>query len=130
MSEREVWTVDDHLRGADPDAVALWHRVDDLIRSFGDVTHSVAKTTITYKGPRRGFAGARPAGTGVRGYFDLMRDLGQSLPDDPRIRGISPYGRNLFVHQFVLRDAVDLDGVVASWLAEAYQVGCGAHLGR
>jgi len=126
MTDAHVWTVDDHLRDADPAAVRLWHRIDELIRSFGPVTHSVAKTTITFKGPRRGFAGARPLRAGVRGYFDLMREL----PPDPRILSASPYGRRLFVHQFRLADESEFDDDVGAWLREAYDVGCGAHLDR
>lgn len=125
MAEEHAWTIDDHLRGAEPAAVDLWRRVDELILSHGAVTHSVSRTTITYKGPRRGFAGARPVGSGVRGYFDLMR----VLPSDPRVRSAAPYGRNLFVHHFTLATASELDDDVAAWLAEAYEVGCGAHLG-
>lgn len=125
MTDAHEWTVDDHLRDADPAAVQLWHRIDELIRSFGLVTHSVAKTTITFKGPRRGFAGVRPWRAGARGYFDLMREL----PPDPRILSASPYGRRLFVHQFRLADESEFDDDVAAWLREAYDVGCGAHLG-
>ena len=124
MTEPHAWTVADHLRGAEPEAVRLWHSVDDLIRSFGPVTHAVSKTTVTFRGPRRGFAGARPVRQGVRGYFDLMREL----PPDPRILGVSPYGPRLFVHQFRLADEGQLDETFASWLREAYDVGCGAHL--
>lgn len=125
MTDPREWTVDDHLRGAEPDAVILWQRLDELLRSFGPVTHAVSRTTITFKGPRRGFAGARPMRRGLRGYFDLMREL----PPDPRILSVSPYGRRLFVHQFRLAGAGDLDDTVAGWLREAYDVGCGAHLG-
>ena len=125
MTEQHEWTVADHLRGAEPEAVRLWHRIDELIRSFGPVTHAVAKTTITFRGPRRGFAGARPLRGGIRGYFDLMREL----PADPRILRISPYGRKLFVHQFRLADESEFDETVAAWLREGYDVGRGAHLG-
>lgn len=124
MTEQHEWTVEDHLRGAEPEAVRLWHAVDELIRSFGAVTHAVSKTTVTFCGPRRGFAGARPVRQGVRGYFDLMREL----PPDSRILGVSPYGPRLFVHQFRLTDEGRFDETFASWLREAYEVGCGAHL--
>ena len=51
------------------------------------------------------------------------------LPADPRISGAAPYGRKLFVHQFRLADKSELDEAFAAWLREAYEVGCGAHLG-
>lgn len=124
---RPTVTVDDHLRGQPPESVALYRRLADVITGFGEVTLSVSKTTITFTGPRRGFAGGRPTRTGVRGYFDLTRDLGTG---DPRIRSVSPYQRRLVVHQFILAGPEDLDDVFTGWLREAYDVGCGAHLGR
>lgn len=120
-----TWTVTDHLRDKPEDSVALWRRVEEAIRSFGDVTISVSKTTITFKGPRRGFASARPTSTGVQGYFDLTRSLGT---DDRRISSVAPYQRNLNVHQYRLREAADLDDTFIGWLRDAYDVGCGAHL--
>lgn len=118
------WTVEDHLRAGNERTIALYRRVEELILSFGPGSVSVSKTTITFKGTRRGFAGARPTQRGVAGYFDLMREI----PPDPRIRSISPYGRNLFVHHFLLGEEGDLDEAFAGWLEEAYAVGCGAHL--
>ena len=52
----KVWTVEDHLRDASPEHVALYHAVAALIAEQGPVTLSVSKTTITFKGTRRGFA--------------------------------------------------------------------------
>lgn len=63
------WTVEDHLHGADPGDVELYHAVAALIHECGPVTVSVSKTTITFKGQRRGFAGARPTRHGVQGYL-------------------------------------------------------------
>ena len=120
----DKWTVYDHLRAGNDRTVALYRRVEELIHSLGPGSVAVAKTTITFKGTRRGFAGARPTQKGVVGYFDLMRELAP----DPRIRSVSPYGRSLFVHQYVLGDDSDLDDTFAGWLEEAYAVGCGAHL--
>jgi len=118
------WTVEDHLRGEPDESVALYLRVEELVRGFGDVTLSVSKSTITFKGPRRGFAGAHPAKSGVRGYMDLMRDLGT---DDPRIRAVYPYQSGLFVHHFTLTSVADLDDEFVGWLGEAHEVGRGAH---
>lgn len=119
-----VWTVEDHLRGADPAAVALYREVESLLLGMGGTTLAVSKTTITFKGSRRGFAGARPLGTGIRGYLDLTREL----PADPRVLSVSPYTRRLFVHQYRLRSADQLDDTFRGWLAEAHAVGAGAHL--
>ena len=82
---------------------------------------SVAKTTITFKGPRRGFAGARPVGDRLQGYFDVVYRV-----DDPRIRSVAPYQRDLFVHHFRVESQEQLDDQFAQWIADAYeQVGCG-----
>lgn len=119
-----VWTEEDHLRGRPGWAVALYRDVAEAIDGCGPVTRSVSRTTITFAGPRRGFAGARPTATGVRGYLDLTRRLG----DDPRILSASPYTRRLFVHQFRLTAPQQLDDEFRAWLAEGYAVGCGEHL--
>jgi hypothetical protein len=42
----------------------------------------------------------------------------------------SPYGKGLFVHQFRVTHLDQLDDEFATWIAEAYQVGQGAHLNR
>jgi hypothetical protein len=86
-AEDGTWSVDDHLRDAKPEHVALFWRIEKLILGCGEVTLSVSKTTITFKGRRRGFAGARPTAHGVRGYLDLTR----SLAGDPRIKSSAPY---------------------------------------
>lgn len=118
-----AWTVEDHLEGKDPAHVALYRQVEALLLAQGPVEISVSKTTITFKGRRRGFAGARPTRTGVRGYLDLMRPVA-----DPRITNVSPYTARLFVHQYVLRSPDDVDDTFAAWVAEAYRVGEGDHL--
>ncbi|MDT0165479.1 DUF5655 domain-containing protein [Actinotalea sp. AC32] len=120
----QVWTVDDHLRDAAPEHVALYREVEALILGQGDVTVSVSRTTITFKGRRRGFAGARPTGKGVQGYLDLMRPL----PLERRVSRVTPYTKRLFVHQYVLRTAEDLDETFAGWVHEAFRVGEGDHL--
>jgi hypothetical protein len=124
MTDDRVWTVEDHLRGQDPDSVALFHAVADAIRACGPVELSVSRTTITFKGTRRGFAGARPTRAGVRGYLDLTR----VVDGDPRISSVTPYTARLFVHQYRLTSPEDLDATFRSLLCEAYAVGQGAHL--
>ena len=121
-----IWTVDDHLRGMPPEHVDLYRDVEEAIRACGPVELSVSKTTITFKGARRGFAGARPTVRGVQGYLDLMRPL----EGDRRIRRSTPYTARLFVNQFRITSASELDDTFRGWIAEAYAVGQGAHLSR
>lgn len=118
------WTVEDHLRDADPRHVELYHAVAALIRACGPVTLAVSKTTVTFKGERRGFAGARPTWRGVEGYLDLTR----SLAGDPRIRRAEPYTKRLWVNHYLVTSVDDLDDTFAGWVGEAHAVGRGAHL--
>ena len=88
------------------------------------MTLSPSKTTVTFKGVRRGFLGARPTARGVEGYMDLTR----SLVGDPRIPHSSPYTARLHVNRYRLTSADELDGTFLGWVREAYGVGQGAHL--
>jgi hypothetical protein len=117
----DVWTVERHLEAGSDHGRALFYRFVEIVAACGEYTTSVAKTTITFKGPRRGFAGARPNRDRLQGYFDVTYRV-----DDPRIQRVSPYQKDLFVHHFRV-DAIDqLDGEFARWISDAYdQVGCG-----
>jgi hypothetical protein len=90
------------------------------------VVVSPSKTTVTFKGARRGFLGARPTRRGVEGYLDLTR----SLVGDPRILGSTPYTGRLHVNRYRLASADELDGTFLGWVREAYGVGQGEHLRR
>jgi len=118
-----VWTVDDHLRDQPPAAVELYHRFVEMVRACGPFTYGVSKTTISFKGSQRGFAGARPSVRGLVGYLDLQR-----VVRDPRILRASPYTKRLYVHHFRIEAMSELDETFAGWLREAYWVGAGGHL--
>lgn len=119
------WTVERHLAGKPDQVVGLYRRFIELAEACGPFTYAVAKTSITLKGTRRGFAGAVLAADQLRGYLDLQRQV-----TDPRIRRSDPYTKRLFVHHFRIGSLDELDDTFAGWLAEAYQVGQGAHLTR
>jgi hypothetical protein len=119
-----VWTVEDHLRDALAEHVALYRLIEQHLLGLGDVSLSVSKTTITFKGRRRGFAGARPTPRGVQGYLDLTRPL----EGDPRIRRADPYTKRLFVNHYLVTAEADVDETFRSWLEEAWRVGQGEHL--
>ena len=70
------------------------------------------ETTITFRGARRGFIGARPTHRGVQGYIDLTR----SLVGDQRILSSSPYTGRLHVHQYRLTDPADFEETVIGWV--------------
>jgi Domain of unknown function (DUF5655) len=117
------WTVEDHLRDQPAASVALYRDFVRLVEACGPFSYAVAKTTITFKGSRRGFAGARPTARGLAGYLDLQRAV-----EDPRIRSVAPYTSKLFVHQFRIAGPDELDAEFAGWVTEAYEVGAGGHL--
>lgn len=121
--DNDEWTVERHLDGRPVEIIALYDRFIQLAEACGPFAYSVAKTAITLKGTRRGFAGVAPAAKHLDGYLDLQRQV-----EDPRIRRSAPYGRRLFVHHFRVVSLEELDDEFASWLEEAYQVGQGAHL--
>jgi hypothetical protein len=117
----DVWTIERHLEAGTDHGRALFERFVDIVASCGEYSTSVAKTTITFKGSRRGFAGARPIGDRLQGYFDVVYRV-----KDPRIRSVAPYQRDLFVNHFRVDSQEQLDDEFARWIADAYeQVGCG-----
>ena len=116
-------TVERHLEGKPADVVALYDRFIELVEACGPFTYSVAKSAITLKGSRRGFAGLKPKKASLDGYLDLERRV-----EDPRIRRSGAYTKRLFVHQFRIVSLPELDAEFAGWLQEAYAVGAGAHL--
>lgn len=118
-----AWTVEDHLEGKPAESVAMYHRFVELVEACGPYEVSPSKSSITFKGTRRGFAGARPTAKGLAVYLDLQRPL-----DSPRVRNVSPYTQRLFVHHLNLGSLEELDGELADWIEEAYDVGAGAHL--
>ena len=120
----EVWTIERHLEAGSDHGRALFDHFVGIVAACGAYTTTVAKTTITFKGPRRGFAGARPAGDRLVGYFDVTYRV-----DDARIRRAAPYQKDLFVHHFRVDSPEQLDDQFARWIADAYhQVGSGNRL--
>jgi hypothetical protein len=91
----DEWTVQRHLLGKPAEIVALYDRFIELSLDCGPFTYAVAKSAITLKGSRRGFAGVKPGKQSLSGYLDLQRRVA-----DPRITRSSPYTKQLFVHHF------------------------------
>jgi hypothetical protein len=120
----EDWTVERKLAEGDEAGRALYAMFIDLLDRCGPYTVHPSKTSITFKGSRRGFAGAHPKKSYLVGYLDLQR----LLTGDPRITSGEPYTKRLFVHHFRITDADQLDDKFAGWLEEAYAVGNGAHM--
>jgi hypothetical protein len=120
-SARE-WSAERHLADKPRAVVDLYTRFVRLLTACGPYTVSVTKTAIAFKGTHRGFAGAKPRNTSLDGFLDLQREV-----QDERFLRVSPYTKSLYVHQFRITSAAQLDDSFASLVQEAYQVGCGAH---
>jgi hypothetical protein len=121
----DEWTVERHLENKPDEVVALYNRFIRLAEACGPFVYSVAKSAITLKGSRRGFAGATPRQSSLTGYLDLQRRV-----VDARIQRSSEYTKRLFVHRFKVVALEELDDEFGAWLCEAYAVGQGAHLRR
>lgn len=122
-SVTDDWTVERHLQDKPAHVVDLYHRFIHLAEACGPFNYAVAKTAVSLKGSRRGFAGAVPTPHSLDGHLDLQRQV-----TDPRIRRSSPYTRRLFVHHFRVKSLDELDDEFGRWIVEAYEVGQGAHL--
>jgi hypothetical protein len=120
-----TWTVERHLHEKPTSVVQLYHRFASLVEACGPVKYSVSKTSITFKGTRRGFAGAHPRIRSLDGYLDLQQRI-----EDPRIFHSSPFTRKLFVNHFRVTRLDQFDKKFESWVRKAYEVGQGKHLKR
>ena len=122
MESAGEWSVERHLADKPEAVVDLYKRFVKLLRACGPYTVSVTMTAIAFKGTHRGFAGAKPRKASLDGFLDLQREV-----QDERFLRVSPYTKSLYVHQFRITSAAQLDESFAALAMEAYQVGCGAH---
>lgn len=122
MAQEGEWTVARHLADLPESVVDLYEHFVEVVSACGPFDLSVTKTAIAFKGPHRGFAGAKPRRASLDGFLDLQRQV-----RDERFRRVSPYTKRLYVHQFRLTNLTQLDEAFAGWVLEAYAVGCGAH---
>jgi hypothetical protein len=122
VESAEEWTVQRQLADKPKAVVELYKRFAGMLTACGPYTVNVTKTAIAFKGTHRGFAGAKPRKTSLDGFLDLQREV-----RDQRILRVSPYTKRLYVHQFRITSAEQLDDSFAALVEEAYQVGCGAH---
>jgi hypothetical protein len=122
VDSAQEWSVERHLADKPIAVVDLYERFVRLLTACGPHTLSVTKTAIAFKGSHRGFAGAKPRKTSLDGFLDLQREV-----QDERFLRVAPYTKSLYVHQFRIISAEQLDESFSALIAEAYQVGCGAH---
>ena len=108
MKSAEDWSVERHLADKPKDVVDLYERFVALVAACGPFSFNVTKTAIAFKGTHRGFAGAKPRKSSLDGFLDLQREV-----RDERFLRVSPYTKSLFVHQFRITSAEQIDNSFA-----------------
>lgn len=116
-------TVEQHLAGKSPHAVALYRRFEALVRGCGPVTLAPARTRIGFQ-VRMIFAAVSVRRDRLDGHVVLARRL-----EHPRFRKVESLSPRNHVHHFRLASPDDIDAEVAAWVREAYAVGEQKHLG-
>ena len=112
-----------HFAGREPHVVATFKRLVTVARRSGPVTVLPEKTRIAVQ-VRMSFAAFTLRRRWIDGHVVLARRR-----ESPRFRRIDVVSPRNQVHLFRLHSPDEVDAEVASWLAEAYQVGAQRHLG-
>jgi hypothetical protein len=116
--------LDRHFARTSPAVRATFDRVLAVVSGLGPVTVLPEKTRIALHA-RMSFAAFMPRRHWLGGHLVLARHI-----DSPRFLRVDTYSPRNVVHAFRLTSPTDVDEEFAAWLAEAYQVGAGRHLGR
>jgi len=114
--------LESHFEGKSPETRSLYDAFLAVVRKHGPVLVLPEKTRIAFQ-VRMSFAALMTRRGYLRGHLVLAERC-----DNPcfcKIETISP--RN-HVHVFELRDAMQLQGDLGKFIAEAYRVGCQEHL--
>jgi hypothetical protein len=116
--------LDRHFARSSHAVRAAFDRVLAAVSGLGPVTVLPEKTRIALQ-VRMSFAAFVPRRHWLGGHLVLARRIGS-----PRFLRVDTYSPRNVVHTFRLTSPTDVDEEFAAWLAEAYQVGAGGHLGR
>jgi hypothetical protein len=107
------FTVEQLLDGKPQDVVELFERLDDLIRTCGEVVVVPTKTRVLFK-VRTVFASVAVS----KNWLDLVFVLGRRLKHRRIKKAQEEYPG--IVHCLRIEKPEDLDADLASWLQEAY----------
>ena len=118
----EHHTVKQHLKGKSAHVRSLYEAFAALVEKCGPVSVVPTKTRIGFQ-VRMIFAAVSLTTQGLDGHVVLSRRL-----EDPRFTRIESISPKNHVHHFQIQSLEELDGEVAGWLKEAYQVGEQKHL--
>jgi hypothetical protein len=118
-----TWTLDRHFDGRPTHVRALYERFLALVERSGPVRVLPEKTRIAFQ-VRMSFAQLTVRRHWVLGHLVLARRV-----EDARFHKVESFSPRNHAHHFRLDEAEDVDRL-APFVAEAYAVGCQAHLGR
>jgi hypothetical protein len=110
------FTVADHFEGKDAVVTAIYTRLLDSLRQFGQVTESPKKTSI-HLDHQSGFAGIN-----TRKSYILLNFRTASKIDSPRIDKIEQHSAKRFMHTVKLQQPDDIDAELLAWLKSAYDL--------
>jgi ribosomal-protein-alanine N-acetyltransferase len=112
-------TVEEHLDGKAPAVVGAYGRLTEEIRRCGPVTVLPQRAGIAFQS-RTIFAEALLR----RRWLDVRLVLRRPRRS-PRIRSVTTASPGQYEHMLRIRDAGEIDGQMAGWIAEAYLAGLG-----
>ena len=115
-------TLEEPFQGKPPDIRRLFDLVRQAVEAMGPVTLVPYRDRVAFMVKVR-FAGAKPANTWLDVEFWLTHRI-----DSPRFRKVETLTTYTHIHTVRLTGPADVDDELASWLREAYEVGCQHHL--
>ena len=111
-----VITVDTQFSGKAPNVRAVYERLVERLRAFGDVREEPKKTSI-HLANTSGFAGVHTRKN------DLILTIRSAHPiDSPRIFKSEQVSKNRYHEEIKLRDPEEVDAEVLAWLKAAYEL--------
>ncbi|MEO8397605.1 MAG: DUF5655 domain-containing protein [Chloroflexota bacterium] len=110
------FTIADHFEGKDPVVTAIYTRLLDSLRQFGQVSESPKKTSI-HLDKASGFAGVN-----TRKNYLLLNFRTSSKIDSPRIDKIEQHSAKRFMHTVKLQTPDEIDAELLGWLKSAYEL--------
>ena len=117
-----VVPLDAHFAGR-PRARELFDAYLAAVKSLGAVTIVSSKTRIAFMRRVR-FGGCQVRKDWLLAAFWLVRRI-----ESPRFTKVESLGPRIWLYYFPIRDEMDIDAEMMSWLAEARLIGDQEHLG-
>jgi hypothetical protein len=111
-----------HFEGRPAAVRELFDVVCSMVKACGPVTILPEKSRIAFH-VRMSFMMVSVQQTGLRGHFVLA-----SVCPHARFLRIQTFSPRNHLHEFRITKPSDLDATFASWVSQAYAVGCQHHL--